>query len=884
MTTDHEHFDPHDDVSPDIPRDDAQLARLLRSGYAQPEPSPEFSKNLLQQLDQEFRNTYPTSQPETTKAVSPRPQHRVSLRLAMTLATAASLLFAFSLWNSQSAYGWAAMLRALESCDWVQTLSKSTGLNGWVSAPRGVFAIRSDDQIAYHDRQTSSRYLSDRKVISQENRPANASSLSSTAWLDLLLPEKVGHFELLSESWRQAPRIDDSNPAIELQATLKIFGSQPGNQTSGNQEKRLVQLVFLLDPETHLPKSARLAGNNQTSNRSFEFAYPANGPSSIYALGVPPETPIVAALPTQPTEEVAKASSPIVEKPETQLGPVTKDPVTKDTATEDAATTIATLPPAEKIVEPAPTPITANPVRKPLQPTTQPTAWNLPAQPLAPEALVRQIDNQLAACWQDQGIAPSEPATDSEFLRRVYLDLTGRIPRVSEVYRFLEDPSQNPRQQLVDDLLTSHDHATHLATVWRTLLLPDGIATNAYGGTDKFDRWLADRFEKNLPYDQLVSQLLLAEGRVSDSGPILFYAALKLNPEELAAKTSRAFLGMRMECAQCHDHPFDASVSQQDFWGFAAHFAQISRPQGKMEVTSSVLRVRDNRRGEVRLPDSDEVVPPSLPYTFSEDVDSEDVRQDDTLSRRRQMVDWITTQQNSRFAKATVNRVWQHLFGIGLVDPVDDMRTDNPSICPELLTTLSQDFAASGYDLRRLLRAVVLSEAYQASSRSATDEPSQALAFARMNIKSFTADQLYDCIGVATQHESMNAGNAATLLRFGNSSREAFIAQFRAPQGKRTDYHAGIPQALTLMHGTLVHGATDLASSGLLKSLNAPFFTDAQRVETLFLATLSRYPEPEEQEKMLAYVSEASDDEQRSRALGDILWALLNSAEFTFIH
>ena len=164
-----------------------------------------------------------------------------------------------------------------------------------------------------------------------------------------------------------------------------------------------------------------------------------------------------------------------------------------------------------------------------------------------------------------------------------------------EVYDFLQADAATRREDLVDRLLTSRDHATHLASVWRKLLLPDGVDTRTYGGTEKLDQWLADRFEQNVAYDQLVSELLLAEGRVSDSGPILFYAALKLNPEEIAAKTARTFLGMRMECAQCHDHFFDDSITQEDFWGFAAHFAQISRPKGKMEMTSSVLRCAGQR-------------------------------------------------------------------------------------------------------------------------------------------------------------------------------------------------------------------------------------------------------------------------------------------------
>jgi hypothetical protein len=507
------------------------------------------------------------------------------------------------------------------------------------------------------------------------------------------------------------------------------------------------------------------------------------------------------------------------------------------------------------------------------------------AKPLAEAELVAKLNTLLAEFWKNQGITPAEPATDTEFLRRVYLDLTGRIPMVSEIDAFLGDANPDRRERLVDDLLGRRDHATHLAAIWRSVLLPEGVDLNTYGGTNKFDSWLADRFGLNMPYDLIVRQLLLAEGRVSESGPLLFYASLKLNPEEIAAKTSRVFLGTRMECAQCHDHPFDERIGQKDFWGFAAHFAQISRPQGKMEMTSPVLRVADNDFGEVMLPDSEDVIPPHLPHAEIAGVDSK-ATQDPTgmeRSRRQQLVDWLTTKNNDAFSRAAVNRVWQQVFGRGLVEPVDDMRPDNKPVSPEVLDLLTRDFAASGFDLRRLLRALVLTDAYQLSSGTATDDPAQALCFARMNLKNFTADQLYDCIAVATLSDA-STGQEGALARTANGSRQAFIEQFRTAPGDRTDYQAGVPQALTLMHGTVVHGATDLQTSGLLKSLNAPFFGDEQRLNILFLATLCREPEAAEREKLLDYLGEAKDANERLGVLGDVLWALLNSAEFTFIH
>jgi hypothetical protein len=506
--------------------------------------------------------------------------------------------------------------------------------------------------------------------------------------------------------------------------------------------------------------------------------------------------------------------------------------------------------------------------------------WKPFDKPLAADELTRRVDEEMGAHWQKNAIHPVEAASDAEFMRRVYLDLTGRIPTVSEVHEFFDDTSPNRRELLVDRLLAHRDHTTHLAALWSSILLPAEVDLNRLGGTQKFEEWLADRFASKEPYDKIVSDLLLAEGRLADSGPLLFYAALKMNPEELAAKTSRAFLGVRLECAQCHDHKFEP-ISQHDFWSFAAFFARISRPQGKMDVASTVLAVRDNERGDVQIPNSNEVVPPRLPL--------EEKNLDESQggpSRRKRLVDWLTSPNNEQFSKAAVNRVWSQLLGRGLVEPVDDMRPSNEPIAPKLLDLLSRDFAASHFDLQRLTRALVLTKTYQLTSQSRDNDPSRTLNFAQMNIKSFTAEQLYDCIAVAIQKSKVAGATpgVAGLERFGDMSRQAFVEQFRAPTNELTDYHAGIPQALTLMHGGLIQNATDLSTSGLLSSLDAPFFTDEQRLEALFLSTLSRPPQPAERNAMLKSISAAKSDTDRQRALGDVLWALLNSAEFTFNH
>lgn len=898
------------------PLSDEQIERLVRAALAVPAISSAFEKDLLSQLtagladaprgipeSKQFSSngsgTYATGEAasgapvesilfEPRPAVKAAPARRRFVGWVACATVAASLLGTFGLFASYPAYGWASMIAALEKCSWVQALSPSVspddsmaeGVSTWLSVPRRIVARRTHSGSQYTEfARDCSRYFDasqdvvveaslDGVSFESELYLALLPGLDSAGPIDwaLLPPLKV-----LTESWHRVHSAEGKREVILLQVKLGPKNKAP------DLARETYDVDFTLDPASKLPLSATWQRSDKSDKQSVEFSYPEQGPESIYALGVPRETPVIASserhtvrLTTAPDDEtafsepqVAGAPSPVAEAEKVIE---VRTPALTTSATQHAKVTVSAQVAPEEPQR----------VASPEEP-----AVPLP-EPLSDGELVEHVNNLLADYWEDQGVTPAQRATDTEFLRRVYLDLTGRIPMVSEVYQFLENPSEDRRQQLVDDLLSRRDHATHLATVWRSILLPDGVDLSRFGGTSKFDSWLADRFAQNAPYDEIVRQLLLAEGRVSESGPLLFYAALKLNPEELAARTSRVFLGTRMECAQCHDHPFDDRIAQQDFWGFAAHFAQISRPEGKMEMTSPVLRVHDSSFGEVKLPDSETVVAPSLPRAGLADFESDE----SDLPRRRRLVDWLTNEHNDEFARAAVNRLWQQLFGRGLVEPVDDMRPDNEAICPQLLEELSQDFAASGFNVRRMLRALVLSDAYQLSSASESDDPSQALCFARMNMKVFTAAQLYDCIAVATRNESAMQKGASdnSLARTENASREGFIRQFQAVGGARTDFQTGIPQALALMHGGVVYSATDLSSSGLLKSLQAPFFTDEQRLETLFLSTLSRPPTDAESERLVSYVQDASDSSDRNKRLGDVLWALLNSAEFVFIH
>jgi len=492
----------------------------------------------------------------------------------------------------------------------------------------------------------------------------------------------------------------------------------------------------------------------------------------------------------------------------------------------------------------------------------------------ADQQMSQRVDSLLAAAWKDASVKPAPRASDAEFLRRAYLDLTGQIPRVSEARAFLDDSLPDKRARLIDALLASPGYSSHLADVWRQILLTDTPAADDAGASDGFETWLRNAFAENRSYVELARELILATGQSSDSGPALFYTALELKPEKLAASTSRAFLGIQIQCAECHNHPFD-KWTKRDFWGYAAFFARVSQGGGRA-MTAGL--VRDRETGEVTLPNSREIVPAR--YLLGSVADDKHGR-----SRRMLLAEWMTSPSNPYFARAAVNRVWSQLFGRGIVDPPDDLRDDQPTHVPRLLSELAAYFDRTNYDVRRLYRVLATTEAYQLASEEDSGQRPPDL-FAAMPLKVLTAEQLYTCVSIATcrPYDKILASVPSSGARRAMTNRAAFVNSFRAPSTGPTEYLAGIPQALKLLNGRLVDDATDLERSDILAALEAPFLTDRDRVETLFLATLSRAPSPEIAQKFEAYVAAHPETEAKRCALGNILWALLNSAEFAINH
>ncbi len=484
------------------------------------------------------------------------------------------------------------------------------------------------------------------------------------------------------------------------------------------------------------------------------------------------------------------------------------------------------------------------------------------------DAAAREIDRILEESWAHQGIRPVPISDDAEFCRRVWFDLTGVAPSVFEVRRFLDDPRQDKRAELIDRLLRSQRYASHMASRWIDILLPSDSQAQPQAGANvaALHEWLQQQFTQNTPYDYLVAEFLTAGG-AGNSGPAIFYTSHSLEPAKLAAASSRIFMGIQLQCAQCHNHPFDR-WTQVDFWQYAAFFGQLRQSDAAMAPNTII---EDRPGGEVTFPDSDQIMLPRYPGI------SEPPERDPTDNRRRQLTIWLASRDNPYFARAAVNRIWAQMFGCGLVDPVDAMDADHQPSHPELLDFLANYFVQQRFDLRDLYAAIARSDGYGRTSAVLNDLRPPVNSFAAMNVKTLTARQFYDSLHQNVYRRSaVTAGDGQSADR---AVREQFLARMRAPDASPRDYPHGVVQALGLMNGPEISSATHEQTSALIAAIEAPFFDDAQRIETLFLATLSRKPTESEMVQFADHLAAAESSQQRRGALGDLLWILLNTAE-----
>jgi uncharacterized protein DUF1549/uncharacterized protein DUF1553 len=555
-----------------------------------------------------------------------------------------------------------------------------------------------------------------------------------------------------------------------------------------------------------------------------------------------------------------------------------------------------------------------------------PTAPLASAAPATATDVVARADALLEAEWKTAGVSPAKPATDAQFLRRVYLDLSGTLPSPEAVTAFLADAAPDKRARVIDALLASPRFTERWAAYWEDVLIRPRAKANIIDRA-AFGAWLRARFHENAPWDRVVREIVSARGVSSPggearerraaaatgaaetevkgvNGAVNWLLQFNRSTEDAAGAASRLFLGVQIQCAQCHDHKTERWTTQ-DFRHFAAAFAR-TRVRPVDEKEKGMMRTFEVSDGEKARPG------PKASAEQREIAQMTPAALDGTeltgSAPRAELAGWITAQTNPWFAKAIVNRMWALLLGHGFVEPIDDLRPSNTPAAGAVLDALSADFAAHGHDLKRLLRTICSTRAYSLAAGT----PEAEAAWAAFQPRALPAPLLFEAILAATKIEPVleeALGERADALR--TQMRQRFRFVFDVDEsGESDDFEGTIPQALLLMNGPFVgYGSTAIAGTTLADVLAMPG-GDAAKIESLYLRALSRRPTTEETSRFTRFLDEASAAPadsadappgsgpiarlgkkkrlvartSRDRAYEDLFWALLNSSEFAFQH
>ncbi|MDA1016232.1 MAG: DUF1549 and DUF1553 domain-containing protein [Planctomycetota bacterium] len=518
------------------------------------------------------------------------------------------------------------------------------------------------------------------------------------------------------------------------------------------------------------------------------------------------------------------------------------------------------------------------------------------------EELRDSIDHQLAAAWKANGIEPAKPSSDGEFLRRVHLDLLGTIPTHDEAVAFLDDTRADKRKLLIDRLLNDPRFAEHQGEVWDMVLFgrnPPGYGTDK---RDEFQAWLRDQFAKNTPYDQWVKAILRAEGNTIDNGAPMYFVQYRNEPEEATQAVTQTFLGVQLQCARCHDHPFEP-WTQLDFYGTAAFFARLrvvdigkknkltmyaigERNTGDVLFTGPTAEQVVGKKGEPVKPkflQGEPLVEPELSADFKEDRNFPNgkVPPSPKFSRKNQLADWIARPGNPYFARAVANRIWAQFMGRGIVHPVDNMSRSNTPSHPELLDQLARNMVDHKFDLKWYIRELVNSRAYQLSG-SGPVEAAMPQWFEQARTRPLSAEELLDAWKVAIGWDGIekSSGKKASEDRY-SPLGSGYLVQFLGrPNNGVGDFQGGLHEHLFLNNGG-IGSLLSQSKGGLHHSLlnsKAPW---TERVDQLYLAMLSRRPVKDEQERFVEFLSA---EENSSGRLQEAIWVLMTCSEFRFNH
>lgn len=521
----------------------------------------------------------------------------------------------------------------------------------------------------------------------------------------------------------------------------------------------------------------------------------------------------------------------------------------------------------------------------------------------AERPLREQIDERIAQAYPREKVTPAPLTTDAEFIRRVYLDLIGCIPTAQETRAFLNDSSADKRARLIDTLLVDARYAQHMADLWDMILFgrnPPGYDTDKRQG---IQTWLREQFAANTPYDKIAAAILKAEGNTLDQGPPTFLLQYRNQPEDATEAITQIFLGVQLQCARCHDHPFEP-WKQVDFYGMAAFIARLEvvtvgkekdltkyaigeKNSGDILFTGPAKDQTPGKKGDPIRPRfllGDELSEPALPVGYKEaKFEANKPPPAPTFSRKDQLAAWVTRAENPFFARAVANRLWALLLGRGLVHPVDNMSPANKPSHPELLDELTHWLVAHAFDVRGLLREVANSRTYQLASRSSNGEQFPRW-FESARMRPLSAEELIESWRTATGYEEVEksaANKSPRTGRFRPLESGYMLRFFGQPNTGTGDFQGGLAEHLYLNNGPLSQLLVDGPGSLMAAVTQKDTPLDA-RVEHLYLSLLSRLPSDVERARFVEYVrDEGKTPGERWR---EATWALMTSSEFRFNH
>ncbi len=493
------------------------------------------------------------------------------------------------------------------------------------------------------------------------------------------------------------------------------------------------------------------------------------------------------------------------------------------------------------------------------------------------------VDKHVFAKLKMLNILPSDLCTDQEFLRRVYMDVCGVLPTAEEAQKFLADKDPAKRAKLVDALLDRPEYADFWTLKWSDVLR-SSRKTLQVGGIHKYQQWIRGHLERNAPIDGMVRQLLTAEGSTFANPAANYYRVAK-DPQNLAETTAQLFFGIRMQCAKCHNHPFE-KWTQDDYYSLAAFFARVKvkkDPEDDAAPKQPAIAeyVFLDRAGEVTQPRTNKQMPPRF---LGGQVPTVAPTQD----RREALATWLTAPENPFFAKSLVNRVWYHLLGRGIVDPVDDFRDSNPASNEELLNALAKDFVGKKYDIKHTIRTILNSRTYQLSAQTNELNKDDNKYFSHAVTKMHSAEQLLDAIcsatAVAEKFAGLPLGTRATQLPDGEVNH-IFLKTFGQPARElacecERESDSNLAQALQLINGPTIHEKLRNPNNRIGQLLGQKK-ADREMLDQLYLSTLSRTPADDEVKAVTDHLAKSAD---KRKGWEDVHWVLINSKEFLFRH